>query len=53
MTDAGLVTEGAGYIGSHVALASLDEGYSVVMLDDLSEKITAVCSKVLSRRYRG
>ncbi|MCC9621443.1 UDP-glucose 4-epimerase GalE [Thalassospira sp. MA62] len=32
-----LVTGGAGYIGSHAALALLDAGRSVVVLDDLSQ----------------
>lgn len=31
-----LVTGGAGYIGSHAALALLDAGYPVVVIDDLS-----------------
>ena len=31
-----LVTGGAGYIGSHTALALLDQGYDVVILDNLS-----------------
>lgn len=32
-----LVTGGAGYIGSHVAYSLLDQGESVIILDDLSE----------------
>ena len=31
-----LVTGGAGYIGSHVVLELCDEGYDVVVLDDLN-----------------
>jgi UDP-glucose 4-epimerase len=31
-----LITGGAGYIGSHATLALLDEGYDVVLLDNLS-----------------
>ena len=31
-----LVTGGAGYIGSHVAMLLCDEGHDVVVLDDLS-----------------
>ena len=35
-TEPVLVTGGAGYVGSHVALALLDAGHEVVVLDDLS-----------------
>lgn len=31
-----LITGGAGYIGAHVGLELLDQGYEVVVLDDLS-----------------
>lgn len=48
-----LVTGGAGYIGSHVALALLDAGHDVVILDDLSTGhrncIPSGCKMVLGR----
>lgn len=34
--DVILVTGGAGYVGSHVARAAIDEGSRVILLDDLS-----------------
>ena len=36
-----LLTGGAGYIGSHVALDLLQEGYEVIILDDLSKGFAA------------
>jgi UDP-glucose 4-epimerase len=36
MQDVVLVTGGAGYIGSHVAHAFIDAGWSVIVVDDLS-----------------
>lgn len=48
-----LVTGGAGYIGSHVALSLLDAGHDVVILDDLStghrDCIPSGCKLVLGR----
>ena len=39
-----LLTGGAGYIGSHVALDLLQEGYEVIVLDDLSRGFAAAVS---------
>ena len=36
MAERVLVTGGAGYVGSHVALALIDAGHRVIVLDDLS-----------------
>ena len=48
-----MVTGGAGYIGSHVALSLLDAGHDVVILDDLStgnrDCIPDGCKMVLGR----
>src|SRR4051812_12777243 len=41
MKKAILVTGGAGYIGSHAALALLQKGEKVIVLDDLSEGVEA------------
>lgn len=52
--DAGsvLVTGGAGYIGSHTAVCLLDAGYSVVVLDNLSNssrealrRVAGICGR--------
>jgi len=34
-----LLTGGAGYIGSHVALDLIREGYEVIILDDRSSRM--------------
>lgn len=41
-----LVTGGAGYIGSHACLALLQAGYSVVVLDNLSNSHPAALARV-------
>jgi UDP-glucose 4-epimerase len=40
-----LITGGAGYIGSHMVLAALDRGDSVVVLDNLSTGIRALVAE--------
>lgn len=41
-----LITGGAGYIGSHTLVAFLQEGYEVVVLDDLSNSSEVVFERV-------
>lgn len=47
-----LITGGAGFIGSHMALRLLKKGYSVVVLDSLSEQIHGANPEVTSPLYR-
>lgn len=55
MTKSLLVTGGAGYIGSHACVALLEAGYSVVVLDNLSNgsceaisRVEKICERKLS-----
>lgn len=41
-----LVTGGTGYIGSHIAVELLEEGHSVVLLDDLSNSVASVVPRI-------
>ncbi|MBR2804494.1 MAG: SDR family NAD(P)-dependent oxidoreductase, partial [Eggerthellaceae bacterium] len=41
-----LVTGGAGFIGSHTCVELLDEGYDVVILDDLSNSSPKAIERV-------
>lgn len=41
-----LLTGGTGYIGSHIAVELLDAGYSVVILDDLSNSVATVIERI-------
>ena len=46
MTASILVTGGAGYIGTHTALALLQAGYTVVVLDNLSNSSPLALDRV-------
>jgi UDP-glucose 4-epimerase len=41
-----LLAGGAGYIGAHTAVALLDSGHEVVLLDDLSGTSAVAASRV-------
>lgn len=40
-----LLTGGAGYIGSHVAIALLDQGYQVTIIDGLINGDKKLCQR--------
>ena len=41
-----LVTGGTGFIGSHTCVELLNSGYSVVIMDNLSNSKKAVCQRI-------
>ncbi|HPH53757.1 MAG: NAD-dependent epimerase/dehydratase family protein [Bacteroidales bacterium] len=47
-----LITGGAGFIGSHIALKLLDKGYSVTVLDNLNSQIHGKDPESTSPLYR-
>lgn len=47
-----LITGGAGFIGSHIALQLLDKGYEVIVLDNLLEQIHGADPDNTSPLYR-
>ena len=48
-----LLTGGAGYIGSHVALNLLDSGYEVTIIDDLSTGKKNLIPSICIALHRG
>ena len=50
--DRVLITGGAGFIGSNVALKLIAKGYEVTVLDSLSEQIHGVNPEETSPLYR-
>lgn len=47
-----LITGGAGFIGSHIALKLIEKGYDVIVLDSLLEQIHGVDPEYTSPMYR-
>ena len=47
-----LITGGAGFIGSNIALKLIKKGYSVTVLDSLSEQIHGVNPEKTSPLYQ-
>ena len=48
-----LITGGAGFIGSNIALKLIHKGYGVTVLDSLSEQIHGTNPEITSPLYKG